>query len=547
MKKFLAALLALTMLSTVMLTSVFSSSAAEEAPLIDAAAPTKTVDGSINVKSDGGTAWQDGVAYVGKDNDEFNTYAENLTVSADVNFTDLGEWAQFIMYLDSWDCNQWGGYQLRIEGGNAASGNTGNAINAAAAALTLYKGNAPDSPDWKYVAGAALDAESLDNDFENKDYRLIVQRVAVKNTDETYNTTLKVWLFEKSAAIPAEPTLTYTSNIGPSAGVKFTTWDRVDATVSNIKLYADEVQVKAPAPTTEAATTTTTEAATTTTTEAAATTTTAVIDPTAPVKTVAGPIHIKTDGNQSWQEGIAYIAQGEEGKYNPALTVEYTVTEEDHGEWAQLIMYLDSWDCNQWGGYQLRIEGGDTAYGNSGGAVDADMALTLYKGNAPDSPDWKYVAGVAIDKLEYDKAYRVAIQRVIGDTDTTLKVWIFEDGAAIPAEPTLAYTVDNATYGSASAGVKFTTWDRVDAVVTDLKLYNTVFDDVIPGYKEAVDDTTTTTKADDAAATMTDDAVSPTTDAAGGNPSTGAASMAIPAAALLISAAAAVAARRKKA
>ena len=141
----------------------------------------------------------------------------------------------------------------------------------------------------------------------------------------------------------------------------------------------------------------------------------------------------------------------------------------------------------------------------------------------------------------------MAIQRVIGDTDTTLKVWIFEDGAAIPAEPTLAYTVDNATYGSASAGVKFTTWDRVDAVVTDLKLYNTVFDDVIPGYKEAVDDTTTTTKADDAAATTTDDAVSPTTDAAGGNPSTGAASMAIPAAALLISAAAAVAARRKKA
>lgn len=496
MKKILAILLSVIMLSTLLCIGV----SATAVPGIDEAGvnPTKTIAGPIEIKSAGGTGWDAGEQYVSKTDDEFKQYEKNLTVSFDLKIKDQGEWAQLIMYIDSWDSNPWGGYQIRLEGGDAAYGNSGNAVDGDYA-VTLYKGGKPDA-DWVFKAGTALSAVDT-----SKDYRVIVQRVIGKA-----NTTLKVWFFEKSAGIPEKATLTYEADNasygGGSAGVKFASWDRIDASVTDLKLYNYEVAVK-------------------------------TADVTVPKVSEAGPLNIQSAGNASWEDGVAYIPQGQESWYGKNLTVDYKLKVKDLGSWAQLILYLDSWDCNPWGGYQLRVEGGDAASGNSGGVMDTDYALTLYKGNKPNSPDWKYVAGEELPVLDANKTYRMTIQRMVGESNTTLNVYFFEDGAALPATPTLRYTETNENYGPASAGVKFTTWDRVDAVVTDLKVYNAVFEDIIPGYMQT---------AEPSSSTSATTAANATTAGTPEVPETGAASLVIPALALLAGAAAIAVSSRNK-
>lgn len=439
MKKILTAVLPISLLA-----SLFCmGTAAADVPGIDDAdlTPTKTVAGPIEIKSAGGVGWEDNNIYIQLDEKEYEAYDPYLTISYDLKINDQGSWAQLSMFLDSRDCNAWGGYQIRLEGGDAAYGNTGNAIDADYA-LTLYK--CADN-GYTYITGVELEAPDT-----NKDYRMIIQRVIGEQ-----NTTLKVWFFEKASSIPIEPTLSYEVSSAvygdASAGARFVTWDRVNAVASNLKLYGFEVAVMEE-------------------TEAEAPPT--VFEP--------GPIEIKSGSNQEWGEGVMYIPQQQVDWYKGAFTAEYTLSLKEIGDWGQLSLYIDSWNCNDWGGFMFRIEGGDAAYSNSEGQVEGECGLSLYRAG---KPGWKFTTGKDIEPLDPDTLYRIAVQREVGEENTTLNIWFFEDGKSIPAEPSLTVTESNESAEGASAGIKFSTWDIVDAVVTNLHVYNEIFDEVIPDYE----------------------------------------------------------------
>lgn len=194
-----------------------------------------------------------------------------------------------------------------------------------------------------------------------------------------------------------------------------------------------------------------------------------------PKVSYAGPIEAKGEGNKEWVDTTAYVPLDQKDEYSTALTAEYTVTFTQLGEWARLYVYLDAEGFNDWGGYMLAFEGGEAAWSNSGENLDGNCGLSLY---AAGKPGWKFAAGKVIDLPETGVAYRVVLERVIGAEDTTVKVWYFKDGEDMPAEPLFTYTADNETYGGASSGIKFASWDRVEATITDLKVYNVPLADI---------------------------------------------------------------------
>lgn len=199
--------------------------------------PTKIVEGSTTYKgnSDDSVGSRDILHYSYVSQEEAATYNESLVSDFDISFANFGVWKSVSLYLDSWDSNAWQGYRFLIAGStsfaNKVSGGTGVGI-------VLYK-----LQDNTETIIDSYDFDVPEWEFQATEYRIILKRVI----GET-NTAVEFYMFPKNNAIPSEPMFkfSYTNEeYGPaSTSISFRTWEDVEFTVSDMKLYNYNLSVE---------------------------------------------------------------------------------------------------------------------------------------------------------------------------------------------------------------------------------------------------------------------------------------------------------------
>ncbi|MBE5785926.1 MAG: hypothetical protein E7324_00125 [Clostridiales bacterium] len=197
----------------------------------------------------------------------------------------------------------------------------------------------------------------------------------------------------------------------------------------------------------------------------------------APLFTVSGPIRVISSNNAAWGEGEAYISRQKSGtnsykNFDPILTLEFDFNVTELSNWGQFIFYFDNRSFSPQVGYQIRLTGNDSAWNSSGQKLDVEKyGIGIYKGNkGKGGSDWLYVAGTSFNGLKMRTDYTMRVERVIDDVNTTVKIWIKEKGMTM-GRPLLTYAVPKADW-AALPGAKFTSWDRTNVTVTNLRAYN---------------------------------------------------------------------------
>ncbi len=196
--------------------------------------PTKTVEGSATYKGNSSKEILQ-CSYVSQSDSALGTYSKYLISDFDISFNNFGVWKSISLYLDSWDSNNWQGYKFMIAGStsfaNKVSGGTGTGI-------ILYK-----LKDNTQTIIDSYDFGVPEWEFQDIEYRIILKRVI----GET-RTAVEFYMFPKDDAIPSEPMFefSYTNEeYGPaSTSISFRTWEDVEFTVSDMKLYNYNLSVE---------------------------------------------------------------------------------------------------------------------------------------------------------------------------------------------------------------------------------------------------------------------------------------------------------------
>ena len=167
------------------------------------------------------------------------SYSENLISDFNISFNDLGTWRYVGLWLDSKDTNFWGGFSFRICGSAFFKNNIDGYLENPTGVGMLLCRSVSDSAE---VIGA-YDFGIDEATFQKTSYRMILKRT-VGATD----TSVEFYMFPADDDIPAEPMFkfSYTNEEygGISTSVSFSTWEQVNFTISNMRLFNYDVAVE---------------------------------------------------------------------------------------------------------------------------------------------------------------------------------------------------------------------------------------------------------------------------------------------------------------
>lgn len=167
------------------------------------------------------------------------SYSENLISDFNISFNSLGTWRYVGLWLDSKDTNFWGGFSFRICGSTFFKNNIDGYLENPTGVGMLLCRSVSDSAE---VIGA-YDFGIDEATFQKTSYRMILKRT-VGATD----TSVEFYMFPADDDIPAEPMFkfSYTNEEygGISTSVSFSTWEQVNFTISNMRLFNYDVAVE---------------------------------------------------------------------------------------------------------------------------------------------------------------------------------------------------------------------------------------------------------------------------------------------------------------
>ncbi len=404
--------------------------------------PTKSVLESVTcIGEAGSTVYHQ--PYVTKDDVNAGTYGKYLIADFDVSFSTFGGWRNASLWLDSYDLNDWGGFCFIISGEEFFKNEAAGLIdNPNGVGVILNRSTKPGSEKL-----AACSLGVTDGEFVDKEYRIIIKRV-VGDTD----TFVEFYMFEKTEVIPSEPmfSFSYTNEeYGPaSTSIGFTTWEEQEFKTSNVKLYNYDLDIITPS----------------------------VEEPSiVPTKTALEPTTcIGEDGNTIYHTPYVNKDDVDAGIYSKYLIADFEISFSNFGGWKSASLWLDSYDLNDWGGFNFEINGESSFANNAAGLIDNPNGVgVLLRRSTKPGNEVIGACSLGVSDTEFvDKEYRIIIKRVVEDTDTFVEFYMFEKAVAIPSEPMFSFSYTNEEYGPASTSVGFTTWGDQEFKTSNVKLYN---------------------------------------------------------------------------